>query len=101
MLVRWKSPADTQDEATDALARSQRRLRAALVPSIGWIQVRWDRVLVDVATKAIAENPGRRVLVLGSHRNRFMLVEALGDLPGVRLVDMRSWLVSSGFGAPL
>jgi len=101
LLARWKSPADTQDEATDALARSQRRLRAALVPAVGWIQVRWDRVMLDVATKAIAQNPGKRVLVLGSHHNSGMFVEALGELPGVRLVDMRSWLVGNGFGGPL
>jgi hypothetical protein len=30
-----------------------------------------------------------------------MFVEALGELPGVRLVDMRSWLVGNGFGGPL
>jgi len=101
LLMRWKSPADTQDEATDALARSQHRLRTSFVPAIGWIQMRWDRVMVDVATQAIAENAGKRLLVLGSHRNRFMFIEALRELPGVRLVDMRSWLASNGFGGPL
>jgi hypothetical protein len=98
LVAHWKSPADTQDEATDALARARHTLRAALLPAGEAIQVRWDRVMVDVARKAIAEHPGTRVLVLGSYRNRFMFVEALRDLPGVKLVDSHDWMAANGFG---
>lgn len=98
LLAHWKSAADTQDEATDALADARNRLIAELLPTGAALQVRWDRVMVDVVRKAIAENPGKRVLVLGSHRNRFMFVDVLREVPGTRLVDMKGWMVANGFG---
>jgi hypothetical protein len=98
LLAHWDSPPDTQDEATDAAARARHALRAALLPASDEIQVRWDSVLVDVATKAIAAHPGKRVLILASFRNRFMFLEALREAPSVRLVNMHEWLTNNGFG---
>lgn len=98
LLAHWKSVADTQDEATDALGRARSRLNAALVPGADPGQARWDGTMVDVAKKAIAENSGKRVLVLGSYRNRFMFVEELGKVKGAKLVDMKGWLGANGFG---
>lgn len=100
LLAHWKSVADTQDEATDTLARARGRLNVALVPDADPGQARWDGAMVEVARKAIAENPGRRVLVLGSWRNRFMFVDALGAMKGAKLVDMKAWLGANGFGRP-
>lgn len=99
LLAHWETPADTQDEVTDALARAGRTFRAALFPAGHVVQVRWDSVMVDAATKAIARHPGSRVLVLVSHRNRFMFVEALRRRSGVKLMDMHGWLLAHGFGA--
>jgi len=99
LLVRWKSVADTQDEATDALGRARNRLNAALVAGSDAGQMRWDAVMVDAAKTAIAANPGKRVLVLGSYRNRYMFVDELSRLRGVTLVDMRNWLEANGFGS--
>lgn len=98
LLAHWKSVADTQDEATDALGRARTQLNAALVPAAAAGQGRWDGVMVDVARKAIAENPGKRILVLGSYRNRYMFVEQLRGTNGARLVDMKGWLEANGFG---
>jgi hypothetical protein len=98
LLAYWRSPSDTQDDATDALARARYQLRAALLPAGHVVQLRWDSVMVDAAAKAIAAHPGARVLVVGSFRNRFMFVEALRPLPGVRIVNMHGWLRDNGFG---
>ncbi|MDP9421574.1 MAG: hypothetical protein M3Q19_01855 [Pseudomonadota bacterium] len=98
LVAHWKSVADTQDEATDALGRARARLTAALVPASVAGQERWDATMVDVARKAISENPGKRILVLGSYRNRYMFVDQLGGVKGTRLVDMKSWLEQNGFG---
>lgn len=98
LLAHWKSVADTQDEPTDALGRARNRLNAAMVPASDAGQRRWDGVMVEVARKAIADNPGKRILVLGSYRNRYMFMEELTGTKGARLVDMKAWLASHGFG---
>lgn len=98
LLAHWRSVADTQDEATDALGRARNRLNAAMVAGSGPGQQRWDGVMVEVARKAISENPGKRILVLGSYRNRYMFVEELTGTKGARFIDMRAWLASNGFG---
>jgi hypothetical protein len=54
--------------------------------------------MLDVATKVITEHRGRRVLVMGSFRNRFTFVEEFGDLPGVKIIDIGEWLTANGFG---
>lgn len=98
LLVHWKSIVDTQDEATDALGRARAHLNAAMVSGSDAGQRKWDGVMVEVSKKAIAENPGKRILVLGSYRNRYMFVEELGRVKGARLVDMKGWLQANGFG---
>lgn len=98
LLARWKSVADTQDEATDALGRARNQLNAAMVSGSDAGQARWDGVMVEASKKAIAENPGKRILVLGSYRNRYMFVDALGKTRGAKLVDMKGWLEANGFG---
>jgi hypothetical protein len=42
--------------------------------------------------RAIQENPGSRVLIVGTFRNRFMLEDALREMPGVTVVDVEAWL---------
>lgn len=98
LLAHWKNVADTQDEATDALGRARARLNAAMVAGSDAGQQRWDGVMVETARKAIAENPGKRILVLGSYRNRYMFVEQLTGTKGAQLIDMKAWLASNGFG---
>lgn len=98
LLAHWKSVADTQDDATDALGRARTELSDAMVAGSAPIQTRWDGVMVEAVKSAIAENAGKRILVLGSYRNRYMFVGKLSGANGARLVDMRSWLETNGFG---
>lgn len=98
LLAHWKSVADTQDAATDALGHARTRLNAAMVAGSDAGQSRWDGVMVEASKKAIAENPGKRILILGSYRNRYMFVEKLGGTRGTKLVDMKAWLEANGFG---
>jgi hypothetical protein len=98
LLAHWRSPEDTQDEVTDALARARDRIRAGLLPAGDAIQARWDGEMVHAVRAAISANPGARILVLGSYRNRFMFVDMLSSFPGVAVVDMERWLRSNGFG---
>ncbi len=97
LLAHWQSVADTQDGATDVLARARASLTAALVPASVAGQRRWDAAMVEATQKALAENPGKRVLVLGSYRNRYMFVDELAEIKGVQLIDMKAWLEANGF----
>jgi len=47
LLAHWKSVADTQDEATDAVARAGNRLNAAMVAGSDTGQRRWDGVIIE------------------------------------------------------
>lgn len=98
LLAHWKSVADTQDEATDALGRARTQLNAAMVKGSDATQRRWDAVMVETAKRAIAENPGKRILLLGSFRNRYMFVQELSGAKDLNLVDMEAWLAANGFG---
>jgi hypothetical protein len=98
LIAHWKSPADTQDEATDALSEARFGLIAGLLPQAHPFQGRWDSVMVDVARKAVTAHPGTRVLLIGSFRNRFMFTKALDNLPGIKVADMKAWLDANGFG---
>lgn len=78
LLAYWRSPAQTQDAATAAAAAGLDALRYGLAGDKAYeIQVRWDDYMADRVTEAVAANPGRRVLVLGSWRNRQRLVQAV------------------------
>ena len=46
---------------------------------------RWDGTMVDSARAAIAANRDKRILVLGSYRNRFMFVDALNGMKDVQV----------------
>jgi hypothetical protein len=98
LLQHWKTAADTQDDITDLHARARYRLVSSLFPSGQAFQDRWDQVMLEVVRRAIAENPGKRVIVLGTHRNRFMFVDMLRNLSGTTVVDMNRWLRTNGFG---
>ena len=98
LLAHWKSVADTQDEATDALGRARVHLSGAMAAGTDPVQVQWDAAMVEAVKSAISENAGKRILVLGSYRNRYMFVEQLRGTKGTELVDMRSWLNANGFG---
>jgi hypothetical protein len=97
LLQHWKTAADTQDELTDLHARARDRLIGSLFPAGQELQARWDKVMVDAVRQAIAENRGKRVLVLGTHRNRFMFVDALRTFSGTTVVDMNRWLLANTF----
>jgi hypothetical protein len=92
LLAYWTSPASTQDETTDEMSRARHALRGGLIPRAGRLQQRWDSAMVGTVRRAIQENPGSRVLIVGTFRNRFMLEDALREMPDVTVVDVEAWL---------
>lgn len=89
----WRAPADTHDRVTADLMRSRYVVLATLAGATRAAgQRRWDAHMVDQARQAIDANPGKKILVLGSYRNRHVFIDELQDDYGPRLVDMERWL---------
>ncbi len=89
----WKSAADTQDANTEALARGWYVVQDSLYgPEFQRAQDRWDGFMAEAAAKAVADNPGKRVMVLGSYRNRHRLQAAIRAKAADRLVDTSEWI---------
>ncbi|MDG2522213.1 hypothetical protein P7B02_11740 [Caulobacter segnis] len=85
LLTYWSTPARAHDSLTAAAAAGLGAVRYGLAGDKAFgVQVRWDNYMADRVAETVAAHPGRRVLVLGSWRNRERLVQAV--IPS-RLVD--------------
>lgn len=93
LMAHWSDLSRTHDDVTANLTRARYVVRFAVVgDAVEESQTRWDAHMIEQARRAIDAHPGKRVLVLGSYRNRHAFVEALrADYPG-RVVDMEQWL---------
>jgi hypothetical protein len=97
----WRHPADTQDPVTADLARALAISDAGLVGSgFEAIQAEWDGYMLAQARAAVAAHPGKRILILGSYRNRAGLEAGLREVAGPRLVDIEAWLRGQTFDLP-
>jgi len=89
----WRKPADTQDRVTEDLARSYYLTQYGVVGSeLRNVQERWDGYMVALARETVRANSGKKVLILGSYRNRHRFVDAIREDAPDRLVDMQKWL---------
>lgn len=78
MLIYWRTPARAHDAVTAAAADCLNAAQYGLAGDKAFaIQTRWDDYMVDRVVEAVAAHPGRRVLVLGSWRNRERLQQAV------------------------
>lgn len=101
LRAHWRHPADTQDPVTAELARALAISDVALVGAgFGAVQAEWDGYMLAQARAAVTAYPGKRILVLGSYRNRAGLEVGLRPVAGRRLVDVEAWLRGPAFPAP-
>ena len=96
LLVSWRHPSQTQDETTARMVESHAALRAALVgPDFVKAQAAWDGDMAQVVTRTVRSRPGKRVLVIGSYRNRALLERAARKIAPGRIVPAEAWLASA------
>lgn len=97
----WRHPADTQGQVTADLARAQAIGDGRLVGAgFEAVQAEWDDHMLAQARAAVRAHPGKRILVLGSYRNRAGLEAGLRPVAGARLVEVETWLRSLTFDPP-
>lgn len=88
----WKSAAQVQDETTASLAISLQAAQFALAgPAFGAAQSRWDNYMSDQALQAVRANPGKRVMVIGSYKNRALLEHAVRKAAPQRVLNTSDW----------
>ena len=89
----WTSPARVNDATTDAQMRAKHALQEALVGDgerEGWEA--WNREFVKAVDRAIAENPGRRIVVLAGVEHGYWLRDHLARRDDIRLLDTAALL---------
>lgn len=94
LQAHWRHPADAHDRVTLDLVRAQ----GLALETLGGRdfadgQAQWDGYMVEQARTAIRAHPGKRILVLGSFRNREAFLEGLKGEGTV--VEMEAWLRST------
>lgn len=88
LKAHWTSPAEVNDEATDAALRAKHMLQDALMgpaEHAGWEA--WNHHFLEVVERAARENPGRRIVVTVGAEHGYWLREHLRNAPGLTLLD--------------
>ena len=92
LLAYWGDAGQVHDTTTAALADGVQSARFALVgPAFMQAQARWDDFMTDRALEAIRAHPGKRVMVIGSYKNRALLETALRKAAPDRVIDAAQW----------
>lgn len=95
LATHWRSPAAVNDEVTGRILAAKKVLEGQLVgPVEADGSQRWNRHWAAIVRRAVAENPGARVLALTGIENRPWIVEALAAAPEIELIDMPRWLAA-------
>jgi hypothetical protein len=93
LLAYWTVPERTQDAVTADLARSwYATQQVTLGPAYARIQDEWDGGMADRVRSAIKQFSSRRIVVLVSYRNRYLIEEAARKTDSRRVQDVSRWL---------
>jgi hypothetical protein len=85
----WHSPAAVNSPLTDRIIEAKHQLQSAIMGperATGW--ARWNDYMVDGVKRAVAENPGKRILALVGYDNAYWLRTRLANLSDARVIDM-------------
>ena len=89
LLAYWDAPRDTQDAKTAVIAEGVAAAQLALAGrEFEAAQGDWDNHMARVAIEAVGANQGRRVLILGSYRNRALLERAVRGAAAQRVISL-------------
>jgi hypothetical protein len=93
LLNYWRCAGQTQDGITASLADGLQAAQFALAgPRFAAAQARWESHMANVVQEAVRAHPGKRVMVIGSYKNRIMLQRAVHAVAAQRATDSMKWL---------
>jgi hypothetical protein len=89
----WDELADTQDQLTADVSRALAMIQGQIYgASFVESQNEWDGFMASRVVETVRDNPGKRIVVLGSFRNRALLTEAVIRAAPERVVDVEAYL---------
>lgn len=92
LIEYWKAPAMVQDDTTGTVIQGMREMHFALAgDALASAQSKWDNYMAEVAVQTVRANPNKRVLVLGSYKNRALLEDAIKRKAPRRIIDAEAW----------
>lgn len=93
LVSHWESPAQSHDQATADLVEGYKRVQFSFFDHTqSENQAEWDGYMADIALETARANPQKRILVLGSYRNRHVLEAIVQAGVPDRVRDMKAWL---------
>jgi len=92
LLVHWQCAEQAQDETTASMTAGVQAAQFALVgPAFAAAQARWEGHMSDRALQVVRANPDKRVMVIGSYKNRHMLERVVRDAAPQRAISASNW----------
>jgi hypothetical protein len=97
LLNYWRNAAQVQDETTVSLASGLLAAQFALAgQDFVAAQSRWDGHMSDKVLQTVRANPGKRIMVIGSYKNREMLNRAVREVAPTRVIVASEWFEHLG-----
>lgn len=97
LLVHWQSAGQVQDQTTAALAAGVQAAQFALAgPAFAAAQSRWENHMSEQVLQAMRAHPGKRVMVIASHKNRAMLERTVREAAPQRAIGAQGWFEQAG-----
>lgn len=92
LLLHWQRAGQVQDDTTASLTTGVQAAQFALAgPTFAAAQARWDSHMSARMVEAVRANPGKRVMVIGSYKNRAMLQQAAQAVAPQRVINASQW----------
>ncbi|MBW8297475.1 MAG: hypothetical protein K0M74_17105 [Sphingopyxis sp.] len=92
LLLHWQRAGQVQDDTTASLTTGVQAAQFALAgPTFAAAQARWDSHMSVRMVEAVRANPGKRVMVIGSYKNRAMLQQAAQAVAPQRVINASQW----------
>ena len=92
LLLHWQRAGQVQDDTTASLTAGVQAAQFALAGSaFAAAQARWDGHMSARMLDVVRANPGKRVMVIGSYKNRAMLQNAAQAAAPQRVINASQW----------
>lgn len=92
LLAYWQAPSQIHDDKTASMADGLQAAQFALAGArFEAAQARWEGHMAAQVVRAVRGNPGKRVLVIGSYKNRAVLERAVRVAAPQRALAAKAW----------
>lgn len=96
LLIHWQSAGRVQDETTASMTAGLQAAQFALAgPGFAAAQAKWEGYMSDQMLRAVRANPRKKIMVIGSYKNRAMLERVVHDAAPQRAMSALDWFAQA------